>query len=143
MAIVKIKPIEREKWHGKKGNESFTRPTTIRALVNVDSMTYATGLTEEEAKEYGEKLKIDLSKWKDRTSYIWWYCPAEGEFYDSKGQKTVVGERISEIGLEAPSKGKKKDWVAIISGEEKIVPVEHNCYYSFEETVGEQKVFEW
>jgi hypothetical protein len=61
MAIVKIKPIEREKWHGKKGNESFTRPTTIRALVNVDSMTYATGLTEEEAKEYGEKLKIDLS----------------------------------------------------------------------------------
>ena len=59
--LVKIKPVEKSKWHGKKGNESFTRPTTITALVDAESMTYATGLTAEEAVSYGEKLKVDLS----------------------------------------------------------------------------------
>ena len=59
--LVKIKPVEKSKWHGKKGNESFTRPTTITALVDAESMTYATGLTAEEVVSYGEKLKVDLS----------------------------------------------------------------------------------
>lgn len=60
--IVQIKPVYSDKWHQKKGNESFARPKSIQALVDPDSMTYATGLTEDEEKEYGKKLKVDLSK---------------------------------------------------------------------------------
>lgn len=59
---VQIKPVPVDKWHMKKGNESFARPKVIQALVDPDSMTYATGLTAKEEKEYGEKLKVDLSK---------------------------------------------------------------------------------
>lgn len=72
--IVEIRPIEKEKWHGKKGAESFQRPITIRALYDPAIMGYATGLsykgvynipenTEEltEAEYYGKLLKYDLS----------------------------------------------------------------------------------
>ena len=59
---VQIRPIPVRRWHGKTGNESFTRPKVIQALVDPDSMTYATGLTEEEEKNLGERLKVDLSK---------------------------------------------------------------------------------
>ena len=59
---VQIRPIPVKRWHGKTGNESFTRPKIIQALVDPDSMTYATGLTEEEEKTLGERLKVDLSK---------------------------------------------------------------------------------
>ena len=59
---VQIRPIPVKRWHGKTGNESFTRPKVIQALVDPDSMTYATGLTEEEEKTLGERLKVDLSK---------------------------------------------------------------------------------
>lgn len=59
---VQIRPIPVRRWHGKTGNESFTRPKVIQALVDPDSMTYATGLTEEEEKTLGERLKVDLSK---------------------------------------------------------------------------------
>ena len=59
---VKIKPIPREKWHNKKGTESFSRPKIVRALVDPNDMAYATGLTEKEEAEYSKKLKVDLSR---------------------------------------------------------------------------------
>lgn len=59
---VQIRPIPTKRWHGKTGNESFTRPKVIQALVDPDSMTYATGLTEDEEKTLGERLRVDLSK---------------------------------------------------------------------------------
>ena len=59
---VQIRPLPTVKWHGKTGNESFTRPKIIQALVDPESMTYSTGLSEEEEKELGAKLKVDLSK---------------------------------------------------------------------------------
>lgn len=59
---VQIRPIYRDKWHEKKGNESFARPKIIQALVDPNEMVYATGLTKEEEIEYSEKLKVDLSK---------------------------------------------------------------------------------
>ena len=72
--IIEIRPIEREKWHGKKGEESFQRPITIRALYDPAIMGYATGLsykgeynipenTEKltEAEYYSKLLKYDLS----------------------------------------------------------------------------------
>lgn len=60
--IIQVKPIEVKKWHGKSGSESFTRTKVIQALVDPDKMTYATGLSLEEEKKYGELLKTDLSK---------------------------------------------------------------------------------
>lgn len=59
---VQIKPLKIDRWHGKSGSESFTRPKIIQALVDPDSMTYATGLTEDEEKKLGETLKVDLTK---------------------------------------------------------------------------------
>lgn len=59
--IIYVKPIETQRWHQKAGQESFTRTKIIQALVDPRTMTYKTGLTKEEAEEYGEKLKVDLS----------------------------------------------------------------------------------
>ena len=72
--IIEIRPIEKEKWHGKKGSDSFQRPITIRALYDPAIMGYATGLsykgvydhpenTEQltEAEYYGKLIKYDLS----------------------------------------------------------------------------------
>jgi len=42
--LIEIRPIEIKKWHGKTGKESFTRPKKIQALINGDTMQYATGL---------------------------------------------------------------------------------------------------
>ena len=76
MSRVQVKPIESKKWHEKKGQESFTRTKVICALVNADSMTYATGLNYDdrsfknpngskemltEAEYYEKLLKADLS----------------------------------------------------------------------------------
>ena len=61
-ALVEIRPIEKKKWHGKDGKESFTQPITIRVLYDHASGAYATGLTDEETEEYQAKLGVDLSK---------------------------------------------------------------------------------
>lgn len=58
---VEIRPLEKDPWHGKKGKESFSRPIKLKVLVSSDRMEYATGLTPEEARIYGEKLGLDLS----------------------------------------------------------------------------------
>ena len=59
--LVEIRPIEKNKWHGKKGAESITKVKTIEALYDNRTGGYATGLTEEEAETYGKKLGLDLS----------------------------------------------------------------------------------
>lgn len=61
MALVEVKPLPQKKWHQKEGKESFARPKTIEVLYDDATGKYATGLTPEEAKEYGEKLGVDLS----------------------------------------------------------------------------------
>lgn len=56
---IEIKPIDRKRWHGKSGKESFARPHKIKALVDANSMEYATGLNYIDKKfpgENGEKL---------------------------------------------------------------------------------------
>lgn len=58
---VQIKPVPTDKWHMKKDKESFSRPKIIQALVDPDTMRYATGLSIEEESKYGEILKVDLS----------------------------------------------------------------------------------
>ena len=78
---VQIRPLPSVKWHGKTGNESFTRPKIIQALVDPDSMTYSTGLSEEEEKELGAKLKVDLSKQFLMTHLIPSGIPKWGEWH--------------------------------------------------------------
>lgn len=45
---VEVRPIPMDKWHGKKGANSFTAAKTIEALYDAAVAGYATGLTEEE-----------------------------------------------------------------------------------------------
>jgi len=59
---IEVRPIEKSTWHGKKGEESFSRPKTLQALVDGEKLEYATGLTKEEEEEYSKILKQDLSK---------------------------------------------------------------------------------
>lgn len=60
--LIEVRPIEKKKWHDKKGIESFTRPQKIQVLVDTETMRYATGLTEEDLKHL-KKLGVtyDLS----------------------------------------------------------------------------------
>lgn len=76
MSKVQIRPLQIKKWHGKTGNESFTRAKVIAALVDPVLMTYSTGLDYvnktyddpdggkekiTEAQYYSKILKADLS----------------------------------------------------------------------------------
>ena len=61
-ALVEIRPVEVSKWHGKDGKESFSQPVTIRVLYDHATGAYATGLTEEQEKEYSDRLGVDLSR---------------------------------------------------------------------------------
>lgn len=74
---IEIRPIERPKWHQKKGKESFTVPKTIYALVDVDRNEYATGLTEEDISFLKNKgIKYDLSPYFDRENpHTFWDSP--------------------------------------------------------------------
>jgi len=59
---VEIRPIESKRWHNKTGQESFTRPKKIQALVDATTMRYATGLSEADIKELAKKgVNYDLS----------------------------------------------------------------------------------
>jgi hypothetical protein len=74
--LVEVRPIESTKWHGKEGAESFTRPKKLQALVNAETMQYATGLTPEEEKELGKILKQDLSpQYNPETPHVFWDSP--------------------------------------------------------------------
>lgn len=59
--LVEVRPIETKKWHGKTGQESFTRPKKLQALVNTERMAYDTGLTAEEIAALNKKVNYDLS----------------------------------------------------------------------------------
>lgn len=52
--LIEIRPIEVKKWHEKSKEESFTRAKKIQALVDSNTMKYATGLTVDEIKELTE-----------------------------------------------------------------------------------------
>lgn len=58
---IEVRPLPIPRWHGKKGKEAFSQPHVIEALYDSKVGGYATGLTEEEAQEYGKKLDQDLS----------------------------------------------------------------------------------
>lgn len=61
MALVEVKPIEYQRWHGKKSEESFHKPFLLRALVDRNTSTYATGLTASQEARLSQVLRADLS----------------------------------------------------------------------------------
>lgn len=61
MALVEVRPVEVERWHGKKEKDAFTRPVTIEALVSISTGQFATGLTKEERTDLEERTGFDLS----------------------------------------------------------------------------------
>jgi hypothetical protein len=72
---VEVRPLSVEKWHGKKGQESFSRPQKFNPLVDSRNMKYASGLSPAEEEKYGKLLDQDL------TSH---YIPGkEHPFWDS------------------------------------------------------------
>lgn len=74
--LIEVRPIEVKKWHGKEGQESFTRPKKLQALVNAETMQYATGLTPEEAETLGKELKQDLSPhYNSEVPHVFWDSP--------------------------------------------------------------------
>lgn len=62
MAIVEVRPIERERWHGKRGRDAFARPITLEALVNAKTGQYDTGLTDKDKQRLETLTGYDLSK---------------------------------------------------------------------------------
>jgi hypothetical protein len=58
--LVEIKPLPVEKWHKKKGKDSFSQPKTIEVLYNNETGRYDTGLSEEDAEKYGKAMGVDL-----------------------------------------------------------------------------------
>lgn len=72
--LVTVKPIEKDKWHGKKGKESFTKPKSIQAMPDINTMRYKTGLTEEDKKFLAKsEIGYDLSDnyVKDKVHPFW------------------------------------------------------------------------
>lgn len=63
MARIEVRPLDIPRWHKKSKQESFTQPHEIEALYDHEIGGYATGLTEQEAKEYGKKLNVDLNNY--------------------------------------------------------------------------------
>lgn len=73
MAIVEVKPIEKERWHGKSGADSFSSPKTIEALVSLKTMKYSTGLSEEDIVRLQKITGYDLSDtYKPETPHPFW-----------------------------------------------------------------------
>ena len=59
--LIEVRTLPIKKWHGKEGVESFARPKVLEVLINPNTGKYNTGLSEKEAKEYGEMMGVDLS----------------------------------------------------------------------------------
>lgn len=77
MALVEVRPLEKENWHNKKGKDSFKRPITIEALVGVDTGQFTTGLSDNDRerleKATGQNLSPDYIVGKP---HEFWNSPA-------------------------------------------------------------------
>lgn len=73
MAIVEVRPIEKERWHGKSLKESIARPVKIEALYNVRTGKYDTGLSPEDQERLENLTGFDLSdKYIKDTPHPYW-----------------------------------------------------------------------
>ena len=89
MSKIQVRPLDIEKWHGKKGAESFTGTFTVTPLVSGTTGSYKTGLTEEEVVEYGKILNQNLSARYDRNK--------PHEFWDSESAAVKLENKTNFI----------------------------------------------
>lgn len=109
MTKIQVKPVATERWHGKKGAESFKRPHSVPALVDAETLTYKTGLDYfnkkyehpddkniklTEAEYYGLLLKQDLSNQFDTEK--------PHPFWDSKMANVKLENRLMFFDPENP-----------------------------------------
>jgi len=59
--VVTIKPLQKEKWHGKKNADSFTQPISLSALYNPKTGKYDTGLSKKDKERLEKETGYDLS----------------------------------------------------------------------------------
>lgn len=94
MSKIQVRPLDVDKWHGKKGKESFTGTFTVTPLVDAATGKYKTGLTEEEETEYGKLLRVDLNPRYNRLK--------PHEFWDSESAAIRLENRTNFIDKEDP-----------------------------------------
>jgi hypothetical protein len=59
--IIEVRPVEKKRWHGKTGKESFANPITIEAPVSKRTGQYATGLSPEDRARLEKITGFNLS----------------------------------------------------------------------------------
>jgi|SRR6187402_896047 len=98
MAIVEVKPIEKERWHNKKGKENFSRPITLEALVSLRTGQFATGLSPEDRVRLESTTGYNLSP--DYTlgkAHDFWNSPAAQIKLDFKTNIFDTSRPLDEI----------------------------------------------
>lgn len=95
---IQVRPLDIEKWHGKKGAESFAGSFTVTALVSGTTNTYKSGLTREEEEEYGAILRQDISSRYDRNKpHEFWDSEAAAVKLENKTNFIDKGEALGYI----------------------------------------------
>ncbi len=98
MAIVEVRPIEKESWHRKHGKDSFKRPVTIEALISINTGQFATGLNEKDRerleKATGQNLSPDYMAGKP---HEFWNSPAAAAKLEYKTNIFDTNKPFDEI----------------------------------------------
>lgn len=98
MSLIEVRPIEREKWHGKKGKEVFSRPVTIEALISLQTGQFSTGLSEEDRKRLETKTGFDLSpEYVPGKPHPFWNSPTAQVKLEYKTNVFDTNKSIDEI----------------------------------------------
>lgn len=98
MAIVEVRPIEKERWHMKGGKEAFARPVTIEALVNVNTGLFDTGLSKEDRERLETATNYDLSpQYTLGQPHPFWNSPAAVVKLEHKTNVFDTNKALDEI----------------------------------------------
>lgn len=92
--LVQVRPLDIDKWHGKKGKESFAGTFTVTALVDSRTSQYKSGLTPEEITKYSALIGQDLNGRYNREK--------PHEFWDSEAAAIRLENRTNFIDREDP-----------------------------------------
>ena len=96
--IVEVRPVPKEKWHGKTGKDDFAAPVVIEAAVSGTTGQYATGLSEEDRKRLEKVTKYDLSpEYQMGTPHPFWSSPAGAVKLEYKTNIFDVSKALDEI----------------------------------------------
>lgn len=93
---IEVRPIQRKTWHGKTGKDDFTCEKVIQALVNPDTMEYATGLSDKDIQwlTNTKGISYDLSPI---------YTPDKPHpFWDSKQGEVRLENRTMIFDMDKP-----------------------------------------